>query len=29
MVKSNKMKSNSPSRKIWNRFKRNKLAFGD
>jgi peptide/nickel transport system permease protein len=28
MVKSNKMKSNSPSRKIWNRFKRNKLAFG-
>lgn len=28
MVKSNKMKSNSPSKKIWNRFKRNKLAFG-
>ena len=22
------MKSNSPSKKIWNRFKRNKLAFG-
>ena len=22
------MKNNSPSKKIWNRFKRNKLAFG-
>lgn len=28
MVKSNKMKNTSPSIKIWNRFKRNKLAFG-
>lgn len=28
MVKISTMNNNSPSKKIWNRFKRNKLAFG-
>lgn len=28
MVKASIMNNNSPSKKIWNRFKRNKLAFG-